>query len=667
MNTPAGLLAAACALWGAQTGFWLIAATAAIALEAPRVIALRWNVEQAHFNRLSDFCSVLVVVVGGYLYFTFGNPRALMLLFQWLPLLLLPLAAAQAWGNLREVDVAAFVWTLRKGGSSERYALNLGFPCLAVWVVAAAAANTSGQMFYAGLAALASWALWSARPRRYPVVLWVVLLAASIGAGYGVHQGLRWAQAWLEDVVPQWLGASGSSTDPYRSRTDLGHIGELKQDDAIVLRVRTEGAVDRPLLLHRASYNGYFGGTWFARNAPLLLVHPPEAGAPWALADNPAPESARVTVFDYSPRGNPVLSLPRGTVEVRGIKPLGLRSNRLGTVQAELPPGYFSYIAALRPGPDAEAGPGEDDLRIPQNERKLFGEIADRLGLGRLPPALAREAVERFFASGFRYATYQPTGSGGGSSLSDFVLRTKAGHCEYYATATVLLLRAGGVPARYATGFSAQEYSTLEDAYIVRVRHAHAWVRAWIGGAWIELDTTPSAWAAIEDGDASWWAPVSDLWAWVRFRLARIGAGVRDEDQVAAIGAGVACLLALWFGWRLYRQRQLMMFGKRAGKPDAGNSNAQGADSELFQIERLLSQAGFARAEGETVMAWLARIGDRLPAGLDAGTLTPIARLHNRYRFDPLGLSAPERAQLRALAQQWLESWPRLHSRSGAE
>ena len=68
------------------------------------------------------------------------------------------------------------------------------------------------------------------------------------------------------------VSATGSRTDPYQSRTDLGHIGVLKQDDAIVLRVRPDGAITTPLLLHRASYNGYFGTTWMARNAPLTLL-----------------------------------------------------------------------------------------------------------------------------------------------------------------------------------------------------------------------------------------------------------------------------------------------------------------------------------------------------------------------------------------------------------
>jgi len=141
-------------------------------------------------------------------------------------------------------------------------------------------------------------------------VLWIALFVTTVGAGYGLQQGLFRAQAWLEEVVPEWIGASGSRTDPYRSRTDLGHIGDLKQDDAIILRVRPRGEHGRPLLLHRASYNAYFGGTWSARNAPLV-ARLPDAGARWSLARDAAP-AARVTVFDYSPRGNPVLSLPRG-------------------------------------------------------------------------------------------------------------------------------------------------------------------------------------------------------------------------------------------------------------------------------------------------------------------------------------------------------------------
>jgi transglutaminase-like putative cysteine protease len=652
MNTPPGLLACACALWGAQTGYWLIAAVAAIALEAPRVVHLRWDITQAHFNRLTDFCSVLIVAVAGYLYVTFGNPRALMLLFQWLPVLLTPVALAQAWGNLPKVGVAAFVWTLRKGDSGRQPALNLGHPYLAIWVIAAAASNARGPVFFAGLAALVAWALWTARPRRSSVVLWVVLVGLSAAGGYGLHHGLNRMQAWIEDLVPEWLAASGSRTDPYKSRTDLGHIGSLKQDDAIVLRVRAPG---RPgsLLLHRASYNGYFDGTWSARNAPLV-ARLPEHGTRWPLRYAPA-EAERVTVFDYSPRGNPVLSLPSGTVELSGLEALSLKVNALGTVQAESPPGYFSYVATVSRAAGIEAAPDDDDLRLPQGDQPLFKGVAQRLGLAGLAADETAAAVRRYFADGFGYSLYRQGGPIGRSALADFLERSRSGHCEHFATATVLLLRAAGVPARYATGFSAQEYSRLEDAYLVRVRHAHAWARVYVGGRWIDLDTTPATWAAIENETASWWSPLADLWSWTRFRLSQLG-GAGGEERTTLIMIGAALLVGLWFGWRLYRQRQLMVYGKR-GPAAGGNAPAQGTDSELYLLERALAQAGLGRAPGETVLMWLSRIEARLPEELRGAGAGEIAALHYRYRFDPAGLTSAERERLRERTLAALTLW----------
>ena len=649
MNTPPGLLAAACALWGAQTGYWLVAAAAAIALEAPRLVALRWNVAQAHFNRLSDFCSVLVIATGGYLYVTFGNPRALMLLFQWFPVLMLPLGLAQAWGNVREVGIAAFVWTLRKGDTGRQPALNLAYPYVAVWIIAAAASNARTPVFFIGLAGVVAWGLWTARPRKSSIVIWAMLVAIAAAGGYGLQHGLFRMQGWIEELVPEWLSASGSRTDPYRSRTDLGHIGEIKQDDAIVLRVRAEQKAGGPLLLHRASYNSYFGRTWTARNDPFVAQFA-DGSTHWALA--PARAGGQVTVYDYSPRGNPVLSLPPGTVEVRNLEALSIRVNGLGTVQADTPPGYFSYVAATGTNSIVAAPPGEEDLKIPRSEEPLFKEIAASLGIAGGAAEAAAAAVKVHFSRDFGYSTYQPAVATGASVLADFMLKTRSGHCEYFATATVLLLRAAGVPARYATGFSAQEYSRLEEAYIVRVRHAHAWARAYVDGRWVDIDTTPPTWLVIEDGAASWWAPVSDFWAWTRFRLSQLG-GARSEDKTTLTVAVAAALIALWFGWRLYRQRRLMVFGRQSAQGISGASTP-GADSELFLVERALAEAGLGRLPSETVMAWVGRVTDRLPSQLQAAVLGELAALHYRYRFDPAGLGGAERERLRVETEAWL-------------
>lgn len=81
--------------------------------------------------------------------------------------------------------------------------------------------------------------------------------------------------------------------------------------------------------------------------------------------------------------------------------------------------------------------------------------------------------------------------AGGGDPLSDFILNARAAHCEFFASAMVVMCRAAGVPARLVTGYYAHEPSG-EDRMIVRDRDAHAWAECWIEGAgWVTMDATP--------------------------------------------------------------------------------------------------------------------------------------------------------------------------------
>jgi hypothetical protein len=75
--------------------------------------------------------------------------------------------------------------------------------------------------------------------------------------------------------------------------------------------------------------------------------------------------------------------------------------------------------------------------------------------------------------------------------ISDFILNKRAAHCQYFASAAVMMLRANGIPARYVSGFYAHE--TADDGTtVVRGRDAHAWTEAYIDGVgWVTLDATP--------------------------------------------------------------------------------------------------------------------------------------------------------------------------------
>jgi hypothetical protein len=561
------MLAAVIAFWGWQTEQWLVAAPVAAMVCASFYVPLRWALTTAHLIRVADFCMVLGLLTGVLLYVNYGIPIAVVVFFKWLPMLLWPVALAHAYSTAERMEMRVLFWSLRRRPrehvNTRAESFDPWWPYYALWIVAASTANNRDAWFYIGLIALASWPLVRIRPWSYRVGTWGVAFSLAVALGFGLHYGLNTAQGWLENAVPDWLSSDGSRTDPYRATTDIGHIGKLKDSDAIVLRVTTpDGAygTKAPALLHRASYNTYFGAAWLARNATFA---PLQSTAPtrWPLVST-APDhmaTARVTIHDYSERPNPVLSLPAGTSAIENLNAITVQRNALGAVQIVREPGYFSYAAAYSSETAGEAAldaaPTADDLRLPAKEREAYAAVAAELGLSAQAAASSAERVKYFFAHGYQYATFQKDAAIAGSPMVDFLHRSKSGHCEYFATATALLLRAGGIPARYATGFAVSEKSALENAYIVRQRHAHAWVRAYVNGAWIDIDTTPPSWVAAEAEGSGWWTVITDHGSWLRFRASRAWAN-SDQRQWIAGALVIVFPFAAWLAWRLYRSRR---------------------------------------------------------------------------------------------------------------
>jgi hypothetical protein len=649
MNTPALLLAAAALFWGWQTGYWLAALPLAALLEAPRFLRPRWNLDTAEFNRVSDFCTVLLAGVALYLYFTFGNPRAITLLFVWLPLILAPLALAQAWSTARVIDLSVLFWSLRRNPMRRPVKLNLGYPFFAIWLLAASAANVRTDAFYAGLVLLSAWPLALARPRSYAPPLAVAMLLAAVLIGYGGQLGLNRLQQWLESAAPEWLSGGGARTNPYHSVTDIGSIGELKLSGRIIMRVEADTPFNPPVLLHRASYDDYAGGNWIARNGAFASLVPIGNVTTWRLGDMQT-LPLRLTVHDESDSGNPVLALPSGAQRIEGLTASELKMNALGTVQVEHKPGFFSYRAFAAPGVAAYSEPSAHDLHISKSEAAAVAEIAAALHLSALPAAQALAAIKQFFASGFKYSLWQGRLANAQSPLADFLLMTRSGHCEHFASATVLLARAAGIPARYATGFSVQEVGRFETGYVVRERHAHAWARVWVDGAWQDLDTTPPSWFGAESGQASFWSPLADLWSSARYRLAQWSASSNERGWSQALIWLLVPLLG-WLAWRT-------LSGRRADHSAETDGVAlkhawPGMDSEFYLVERRLAGLGRGRKDTESLSAWLARMDKQAAVGLAS-----LTRLHSRYRFDPAGLPASEREDLRVMALAWLEGHP---------
>lgn len=102
-------------------------------------------------------------------------------------------------------------------------------------------------------------------------------------------------------------------------------------------------------------------------------------------------------------------------------------------------------------------------------------------------------AIERWFKdAGFVYdMDFVPEES----TVEYFLFESKRGICTDFATATTLLLRAAGIPARYTEGFVLSE-DILDEygRFNVTPAQAHAYSTAYIQGAgWIEIDGTQYA------------------------------------------------------------------------------------------------------------------------------------------------------------------------------
>jgi hypothetical protein len=629
MSFPPLLVGAAMLFWGWQTSNLLVAAPLALLLELPRFLSFRIELRETDHRRIADFCTALFTGVAGLLLVNRGAPRGVLGALQWFPIVLAPLILAQLYDRGGRIRMSALFHymrrQMRRDPAMNDPLLDLSGAYAALLAIAAGASNTRGPGYYAGVVVLGAWALYAFRPAAQSRALFAALLLAAAGAGHFGHVGLSNLQGMLEAWVDEWLVVLPN--DAERAQTRIGSIGRIKQHDTIALRLYAPEQ-STVKLLHLASFNEYRNGTWHARGTSQEFTS----------ARDEKDQTSAIVLRIQQPRT--LLPLPPGVREVNGIEALARQSTSLGAVSVDALKGWLRYEVVHGQGIERYAPPGPADLALPAAERATVARIASELNLSNSPAPVA--AIERHFAS-FAYSTFREGGpSAGLTGLEDFLLNAKSGHCEYFAAASTLLLRAAGIPARYATGYAVFEHSKLEGAWVVRARHAHAWTRAYIGGRWVDVDLTPPSWPEAEAGLAPVWEKLADLLRWAAFRWA-----TRPDGETSPWWWVAGVLLALGGGWYLLRQRRAV----RTVSPSLQNSISSGSDSEFYALERALASKYGARGSSETLFDWVSKFAPQMSAEERKNVLM-LLDLHHRYRFDPLGITPQERTALRAAAPQ---------------
>jgi transglutaminase-like putative cysteine protease len=313
---------------------------------------------------------------------------------------------------------------------------------------------------------------------------------------------------------------SPSLMSGFTENVELGQIGEIKKNSAVVMRVQT----GKPIGYDRLRWRGialttFDGRRWTSSERNTQRLQPGEDG--WIrTSDSPQKTDSFKPGMIYTvylePLATDAIFVPGKVISLKGNFS-GENSNSFNALRRNyifrdstdtlLNP-FHNYTAirysgfSLLPPLDAlklragstEYSPDimETYLQIPPLDPRI-PEFAKEITKNARTPFDKAVAIESYLRNRFTY-TLNLAGKPGDDPLAHFLFETRAGHCEYFASAMTIMLRTLGIPSREVNGFLPGEYNDLGGDYIVRASDAHSWVEVYFPGMdWQTFDPTPAA------------------------------------------------------------------------------------------------------------------------------------------------------------------------------
>ncbi|WMJ68056.1 DUF3488 and transglutaminase-like domain-containing protein [Stenotrophomonas sp. 24(2023)] len=238
--------------------------------------------------------------------------------------------------------------------------------------------------------------------------------------------------------------------------------------------------------------------------------------------------------------------------------------------------------------------------------------------------AIIKRAMDWIHAD-FAYTLETPAYQRDG--VDQFLFEQKAGFCQHFSSAFVVLMRNAGIPARVVTGFAGGVRNPFGNYWVVRQMDAHAWAEVWLPQrGWVRVDPTAAVaperiydtledrlagngGAVAEDG----WLQFGQAADWLRrgwnnlvlsFDANRQRQLLRplglDDLQPGQLVAGFVTLTALallWMAWLLAR-------GERERDPLL---------RAWHRLGRRYARLGLAREPAETALDWARRVHAQRP------------------------------------------------------
>ena len=224
--------------------------------------------------------------------------------------------------------------------------------------------------------------------------------------------------------------------------------------------------------------------------------------------------------------------------------------------------------------------PADLDPRVVEHAETILGDAeTDFERVWRIQQALRKNG---------QYTDSPPAlGDAETSPIEAFILGDQEGHCEYFASAMVLLARSQGLPARLVNGFAGGVPNEVGGFLEVTRADAHAWVEVHFKNAgWVRFDPTPPDLRLRSQNGLS-----------VIARLAQIGSAVElwwfqrvvDFDSADQIGA----LRSIWLAWKDRKERSSQAAAPGGGNSDPGDASEFNWTNPFASADPVLLGAAF--------------------------------------------------------------------------
>ena len=298
----------------------------------------------------------------------------------------------------------------------------------------------------------------------------------------------------------------------FSEKIDLGELGPVKLDPAIVMRVELSGykaSVIPHLYFRGISFDTYNGTQWLQTLNKMTPLKKAQDGV-WRLVDSISGSEGRAVILTQTillePLETNVLFTAWDGIGISGNFRNVLTDKTGAFYLPATPYSRIEYTAySLLPAPQKSIVAKQDYwkeaplqyLQLPSGLERV-SELAINITSDKKTPLDKATAIEQYLKRNYRY-TLNPGKGIGKNPVEDFLFFTKEGYCEQYANAMAVMLRTIGIPSRLVTGFLPGEWNKFGNYLIIRKRDAHSWVEAYMPDAgWVIFDSTPSAEAVGE-------------------------------------------------------------------------------------------------------------------------------------------------------------------------